>query len=94
MNPSGLCKCGCGQPTAISTYTWDLRGYVKGQPRDYIRGHNQRGKPTPQAFAAGQMTRHARMRAAKQHGPPRAGQTLKAKAAVDRVVVKAKGRWW
>lgn len=91
MNPSGLCKCGCGQPTAISRDTWVARGYVKGQPRDYIRGHNARVDPV---FALGRQSRHAKMRAAKKHGPPRAGQTLKAKAIAKRVVVTKKGRWW
>lgn len=41
-NDTVLCGCGCGQPAPISTYTDARLGYVKGQPRRFIRGHNQR----------------------------------------------------
>jgi hypothetical protein len=34
-----LCECGCGQPAPIATYTRSDRGYVKGQPQKFIRGH-------------------------------------------------------
>jgi hypothetical protein len=34
-----LCECGCGYPTSISKYTWKERGYVKGEPRRFLRGH-------------------------------------------------------
>lgn len=43
LNPSGMCECGCGQPAPIATKTDTLRGYVKGQPRRFIAGH-QRGR--------------------------------------------------
>lgn len=39
-----LCKCGCGQPTPIATMSRRDRGIVKGQPVNYIRGHNTRGE--------------------------------------------------
>lgn len=39
-NPGGLCKCGCGQRTNISKQTNARRGYVSGEPMDYIRGHS------------------------------------------------------
>lgn len=40
---NGLCLCGCGQPTTISTYTDPKRlGCFKGQPRRFIMGHNTR----------------------------------------------------
>ena len=35
----GLCKCGCGQKTALHRY-----GPKIHQPRDYITGHNGRGQ--------------------------------------------------
>ena len=44
-NPTGLCKCGCGKKTWIPTETCRKRGYVKGQPVDYYKGHSQRGVP-------------------------------------------------
>lgn len=42
-NPSGLCKCGCGQPTRIAPHSNRYHGWVKGQPLDYVHGHNQSG---------------------------------------------------
>lgn len=39
-NPGGLCLCGCGERTQIATYTCQRDGYVKGEPKRYIAGHN------------------------------------------------------
>jgi hypothetical protein len=44
---SGLCHCGCNQRTALCTRTNLKSGEVEGEPRKYIRGHNQRGKHNP-----------------------------------------------
>lgn len=41
-NPSGLCKCGCGERTKAPKYNQARRGYVAGEPYDYIVGHNNR----------------------------------------------------
>jgi DNA-binding XRE family transcriptional regulator len=41
---SHSCHCGCGQLTAISAYTHRGRGWVKGQPRAYVKGHNGTGR--------------------------------------------------
>jgi hypothetical protein len=41
--PTGFCGCGCGKRTAISAYTNRSRGWVKGQPRKYVKGHNSYG---------------------------------------------------
>lgn len=46
-NPSGLCQCGCGQPTAIAPATNVARGRVKGCPMRYVQGHHMRGKKGP-----------------------------------------------
>jgi len=40
---SGLCKCGCGGKTTITPYTDPRRGFVKGEPKKYLPGHNSRG---------------------------------------------------
>lgn len=37
----GYCHCGCGQKTKISKETRFARGIVKGQPYNFIRGHQQ-----------------------------------------------------
>jgi hypothetical protein len=36
---SGLCTCGCGQPTKIASKTSRRNGWVKGQPLVYLPGH-------------------------------------------------------
>lgn len=38
----GLCECGCGDQTSIAPYTRSERGWVKGQPKKYIHGHQRR----------------------------------------------------
>jgi hypothetical protein len=40
--PLGLCHCGCGERTSVAPMTNSARGYVKGQPYRYIRGHARR----------------------------------------------------
>lgn len=38
---NGLCRCGCGQRTALAVKTDRSKGWVKGQPLPYAgRGHN------------------------------------------------------
>jgi hypothetical protein len=39
----GLCLCGCGQPTNPAPRTRADRGWIKGQPVPYLRGHNSYG---------------------------------------------------
>jgi hypothetical protein len=40
--PYGYCRCGCGGKTNAATKTRHTRGQVKGEPVDYIHGHNGR----------------------------------------------------
>jgi hypothetical protein len=40
--PHGLCRCGCGQSTPLADRTSTERGWIKGQPINYIHGHNPR----------------------------------------------------
>lgn len=47
--PSGLCECGCGQPTPIAKVTRRERGQYIGYPLRYITGHNYRGTHGPDA---------------------------------------------
>lgn len=37
-----LCECGCGQPAPIAPQSSTKRGWVKGQPLRFIRGHHGR----------------------------------------------------
>ncbi len=36
---TGLCECGCGQPTSLARYTDRTKGWVKGQPLRFRRYH-------------------------------------------------------
>lgn len=38
--PYGFCHCGCGRRTTVSPKDWPLKGYVAGEPRRFISGHN------------------------------------------------------
>lgn len=42
--PYGYCKCGCGQKTRIAPYKRTDMGWTKGEPIDFISGHNMRGR--------------------------------------------------
>jgi hypothetical protein len=35
-----LCGCGCGTPTPIATRNDKAKGYIKGQPKQFCRGHH------------------------------------------------------
>ncbi len=39
MAAIALCQCGCGEPAPIANRNSTKRGYVKGQPKRFIRGH-------------------------------------------------------
>src|SRR5262249_55587685 len=40
--PLGLCQCGCGEPAPIAKLTKRRVGWVRGQPRRFISGHNNK----------------------------------------------------
>lgn len=42
--PYGYCHCGCGEKTTISHCTDAAHGYVKGEPRMYVKNHHLRVK--------------------------------------------------
>lgn len=41
-NPSGLCQCGCGQPTPFAPQSNRYNGWVKGEPVRFLPGHGRR----------------------------------------------------
>ena len=43
--PYGYCRCGCGEKTKVSAKTNNRLGWVRGEPRDYLSGHNSRTRP-------------------------------------------------
>lgn len=38
----GLCECGCGEPAPIATKTDRAFGWIKGQPKRFVNGHQNR----------------------------------------------------
>jgi hypothetical protein len=42
-NPSGVCKCGCGEQTPIARWTNGRVGSVRGRPSVWVPGHHLRG---------------------------------------------------
>ena len=41
MTPIKLCECGCGRATSIAKSNNAQRGYVKGQPQRFLKGHRK-----------------------------------------------------
>lgn len=37
---SGLCECGCGGQTPLASQTHRAKGWIKGQPIRFIKGHS------------------------------------------------------
>lgn len=44
---NNLCECGCGQPVGLAPYNLKRLGWVKGNPKRYIKGHNSKGSNNP-----------------------------------------------
>lgn len=42
---TGLCQCGCGEPAPVAQR--NENGYLKGQPKRFIRGHSTRSAGAP-----------------------------------------------
>lgn len=40
--PEGFCQCGCGEKLDLAPYSFAARGWVRGEPKRFIRGHNAR----------------------------------------------------
>lgn len=45
--PAGFCQCGCGQKPKLAPCNVTRLGWTKGQPINYINGHNSRGETHP-----------------------------------------------
>lgn len=42
-----LCECGCGNPAPIADRNRKKYGWVKGEPKRFISGHNSKGHLNP-----------------------------------------------
>lgn len=38
--PEGQCACGCGGATPLAKWSDKTKGYVKGKPKRFIKGHH------------------------------------------------------
>jgi len=65
-NPTGLCQCGCGQPTPRANQSSTKKGWVRGQPIRFISGHHQKFSNLGRKWSA---TTIAKYRAAKANAP-------------------------
>ena len=96
MNPSGLCLCGCGGKTKLSDRNSTVRGWVKGQPRDYILGHTSRLESYRFLLNLGLRNRRQtllkRRRRTQKQGPYKAGRTVKAQASARKIEQAMKGK--
>lgn len=45
--PEGYCQCGCGQRTKVPTRNDASKGWVKGVPMPYLRGHYNKAHGIP-----------------------------------------------
>lgn len=101
MNPSGLCLCGCGLPTTLARQSDTKRGWVKGEPTDYVHGHHARmpeykqrqREESRERMEDRQMMRSAMQRRTTQKlGPYKAGRTVMAQKAVGKIEAAMKRR--
>lgn len=44
MEPLKLCECGCGRPTKPAPQSHTAKGWVKGEPMRFLRGHSRMTK--------------------------------------------------
>ena len=42
--PQNTCACGCGEDPGVYAQSHSQRGQVKGEPKRWIRGHENRGR--------------------------------------------------
>ena len=71
--PVGLCQCGCGQKTKLVQESNAGRGWVKGEPFRFLRGHARKGKGRrqyPRIPSAGEWQYVHRVRAEQALGKP------------------------
>lgn len=85
-----LCACGCGFSVRLAKQTEARKGYVKGQPRKFIAGHQWRGSGHT-GFRGYRVTTTKGYIAVKSPGHPRA---LKSDYVYEHILVaeKALGR--
>ena len=47
LPPPGLCACGCGGFTEINHRNDTAKGWIRGEYRAYLKGHNQKCERVP-----------------------------------------------
>lgn len=70
--PKGLCQCGCGERTRISTSSNAKRGWVRGEPVRFRQGHHSRIKEIHGTWNGGRYVNSDGYVMVKADGHPRA----------------------
>jgi hypothetical protein len=52
LNASGLCECGCGEPTKLAPYSLPRLGWVAGEPIRFVKGHSGHKFTRPDGLCA------------------------------------------
>ena len=88
-NPSGLCMCGCGGKTSLYRDSWKRAGWVKGEPRMYLVGHESRTvagvERARKLIPKAQQVIRAIRKKRRSLGHVKAGNTNMVKALLSRV---------
>lgn len=65
--PFGICRCGCGKPTAIIKRSDRAKGRVKGEPSRFLPGHSNRRRDRYAVTDTGHTTACMIWKLAKTH---------------------------
>lgn len=84
---AALCQCGCGQRVRLAPVTDRSKGWTKGQPLKFLRGHNAAingARQTAEAIGNRQMTSHGYVRVMTAKGVRQYEHILVAERALGR----------
>lgn len=82
-----ICQCGCGQPTRLAPVNDRSKGWVKGEPLRYLKGHNavlNGAAQTSRAVGSKGLSSHGYVRVLTAKGVRRYEHVLVAEKALGR----------
>lgn len=84
---NALCQCGCGKPTRIAPVNDRSKGWIKGQPLRFLKGHNVAtygAEQTAAAIGRKSLSSHGYVRVLTARGVRRYEHVLVAEKALGR----------